>query len=77
MTHPKKIDPNKIYSLTEIVREQFIPGLKCYPAIRNRVLEDLALSPNKRTINAIKVGEGRGSKYLIKGRDILKFIGSL
>lgn len=78
MTEPKKhIDPNKIYSLTEIVRDGLMPGVKSYPAVKNRVMDDEALPQNKRTINAIKVGEGRGRKYFIQGRNLLKFIEGL
>lgn len=69
-----KIDPNKTYSLTEIVREGFIPGIKSYPAVKNRIMDDEAKPASKRTIHAIKVGEGRGRKYLIKGKNLLAYI---
>lgn len=71
---PSNIDPNKIYSLTEIVREGFIPGIKSYPAVKNRIMDDEAKPASKRVINAIKVGEGRGRKYLIKGNNLLAYI---
>lgn len=69
-----QIDPQKLYTPTEIAREQLIPGIKSYPSVLKRVLEDEALPQSKRTINAIKVGEGRGRKYFIKGFNLLKFI---
>jgi len=70
----KKIELDKLYSPTEIAREQLIPGIKSYPSVLKRVLEDDAKPKSKRTINAIKVGEGRGRKYFIQGRNLLAYI---
>lgn len=67
------IDPNKTYSLKEIAEKQLVPGMS-YFVLRTKVLEDEAMPQSRRTINALKVGEGRGRKYFIQGRNLLKFI---
>ena len=67
------IDPNKTYSLKEIANNKLVPGMS-YFVLRSRVLEDESKPQTKRTINALKVGEGRGRKYFILGRNLLKFI---
>ena len=73
----KPIDPDKIYNPTEIARDELIPGVTSYPTVRNRVMDDLALPKNKRLLNAIKVGEGKGRAYLITGANLLKYLESL
>lgn len=60
----KNIDAEKLYSLTEIVRQKFFEGIKSYPTVKSKLLES--------GINIIKVGEGRGRKYFIKGKDLIK-----
>lgn len=70
----KQIEPDKLYNPTEIARDQLIPGIKSYPSVLKRILEDEALPKSKRTIHATKVGEGRGTKYFIQGRNLLAYI---
>lgn len=75
MTKQKtKIDPDKMYGLTEIFKAHYVPGIKSYNTLLKRVLEDEALPQNQKTINLIKAGEGRGRKYFILGRNLLRFI---
>lgn len=69
-----QIDPNKMYSLTEICKMQVVPGIKSYPTLRNKVLEDKILPVSKRVINAIEAGEGRAKKYFIIGGNLISFI---
>lgn len=70
----KEIELDRLYSPTEIAREQMMPGIKSYPSVLKRVLEDEAKPKSQRTIHAVKVGEGRGTKYFIKGRNLLAYI---
>lgn len=77
MRHKKEIQADKMYSLTEVVKDRLLPKKMSYYVLRNIVMDDSALPENKRTINALKVGEGRGRKYFIKGENLLKFIATL
>jgi hypothetical protein len=60
----KHINPEKLYSLTEVVRLKLF-DVKSYPSIKTKLLES--------GMNIIKVGEWRGRKYFIKGKDLIKF----
>lgn len=73
-TEQQNIQLDRLYSPTEIARNQLIPGIKSYPSVLKRILEDEAKPTSKRTIHATKVGEGRGTKYFIKGRNLLAYI---
>ncbi len=70
----KKIDQNRVYSLTELVRAGLIPPVKSYPTAYRIVLEDLAKAPTARVLNAQIIGEGRGRTIRIRGADLVDYL---
>jgi len=70
----EKIDPEKVYSLTEIVKAGLIPPIKSYPTAYRVVLEDRALPESKRVINATIIGEGRARTIRITGKNLIAYL---
>lgn len=70
------IEPERVYSLTEIVRSGLIPPVKSYPTAYRIVLEDRALPEKERTINANIIGEGRARTIRITGKNLLAYLHS-
>jgi len=68
------IDPEKVYSLTEIVKAGLIPPIKSYPTAYRAVLEDKAKPEAERTLNANIIGEGRARTIRITGKNLLAYL---
>jgi len=79
------IDPNREYSIKEIVALKLIPGVKGYAKVYNiittRKLYEMGVSAALETTRTsikseTKVGPGNQihSKHLIKGSEIIKFL---
>ena len=66
-----KIDPNREYSLLSMQREGLFPWAKHRQTIRNMVKKDYW---GANVLKARISGEGAGTDYAIKGRNIIKFI---
>lgn len=69
-----KIEPEKVYSLTEIVKAGLIPPIKSYPTAYRAVLEDRALPESERTLNATIIGEGRARTIRITGKNLIAYL---
>lgn len=68
------IQPERVYSLTEIVKTGLMPPIKSYPTAYRAVLEDRALPENERTINAQIIGEGRARTIRITGKNLMAYL---
>lgn len=68
-----QIEPNETYNITQISRLK-LPGMKTYSTLLIKVFEDSMLPASQRVLNATKVGDGKGRKYFVLGRNLLKFI---
>lgn len=66
-----KIDPNKWYSLTEIVQLGFFPWAKTIKGVRRWVNID---KKGRNKMKATIVGEGNLKRYHIKGKSIIEFL---
>jgi uncharacterized protein YeaC (DUF1315 family) len=71
---PQKIEPEKYYSLQQVVDMGVFPDVISFTSIRDRVIEDLMLPEQKRVLKALKVGDKRGTRYLIVGRNLIEFL---
>lgn len=69
-----KIYPEKNYNLREIADNGFMGKGKTYFVCRNIINDELWKPVEQRTLNATKVGEGRGTSYFIKGENLIKYI---
>lgn len=72
----KNIEPEKVYSLHAVVNSGLIPPIKSYPTAYRVVLEDLAKPEEKRTINALIIGEGSARTIRIKGENLINYLKS-
>lgn len=68
------IDNKKVYSLSEIVRLQLVPGIKSYPTLHAEVLRDAAKPVKERLLNATIIGEGRARVIRIEGKNLAKYV---
>lgn len=68
------IDPKKDYNLTEIVEQQLMGAGKTYFVCKNIITEEVWLPARKRILNAVKIGTGRRSVYLVKGTNLIKYL---
>ena len=66
-----KIDPNKTYSLAEIVRLKLLPGCKSFTAVKNAVVRD---SMGENVLKTQTHGDGRATRFYIKGANLIKFL---
>lgn len=64
-------DPNKIYTISDIVKNKYFPWLKSHTSIAKWINNDLN---NRNILKATRVGTGTGVRYYIKGENILNFI---
>lgn len=71
-----KIDAERVYSLTEIVRAGLIPPVKSYPTAYRIVLEDKAKPEVERTLDADIIGEGRARTIRIMGKNLIAYLQS-
>ena len=70
----KKVDSERVYSLTEIVKSGLIPFIKSYHTAYKVVLENQALPKTQRTLDASIIGEGKARTIRIKGKDLQKYL---
>jgi len=73
----EKIEDDRVYSLTEIVKKGLIPPVKSYPTAYRIILEDKAKPKTERTIDADIIGEGRARTIRIKGANLKKHLETL
>lgn len=74
MTKPEKIKDDQVYSLSDIVENQWIPYAKSFPGVRALVLKD---KDRKDMLETRIVGEGTNRRYYIGGANLKKFIQKL
>lgn len=67
----KTLDPEAWYSLNDIVQLGLFPWVKEFRAVRNVVLKDRA---SRNLLKTVITGEGHGTKYRFKGKNIANFI---
>ena len=67
------IEPQRWYTMQDIVRMRMIPFATSVWSVRNLVNADRA-KRSKSILNPIVTGNGRGTKYLVKGEKIIKFV---
>lgn len=68
------IEPEKVYSLTEIVKSGLMPHIKSYPTAYRVVLEDQLKPEKDRTLNAQIIGEGRARTIRITGSNLIAYL---
>lgn len=66
-----KIEPNQWYTLSDVVRHGFFPWASSFSSVRGIVKADLEM---KNILKCTIQGEERGTKYHIKGSNLIKFI---
>ena len=69
-----EIETNKVYSLSEIVKKQLVPGIKSYPTLHSEVLRDAAKPVTKQILNATIIGEGRARVIRIVGKNLQAYV---
>lgn len=65
------IDPEKYYNTSDILRNSYFPWVKSMPSIIKWIERDLK---SNNILGSIRVGTGTGTRYLIKGENLIKFI---
>lgn len=70
----KTIEPERVYSLTEIVRSGLMPHIKSYPTAYRAVLEDQIKPEAERTLNANIIGDGRARTIRITGANLIAYL---
>jgi hypothetical protein len=70
----RKVEAEKMYSLTEIAKKHLIPHAKSYPTAYRIVLEDQTLPEDKQTIKAQILGEGKARTIRIKGENLIAYL---
>lgn len=66
-----KIDPRKYYNLREIQLQEIIPWAKGIKSLRQLVDADM-ITENR--LKAIKKGSNTGTRYFIKGENIINYL---
>lgn len=66
-----KIDPQKYYNLREIHLDGIIPWAKGVKSLRKLVDSDMV---NENRLRAIKKGSNTGTRYFIKGENIINYL---
>jgi len=69
-----QIKEEKYYSLSEVARHKMVPFATSYPTLRMLVQQDSNKPEEERIINALILGEGKGTTIRVKGSDLIKFI---
>lgn len=64
-----QVDPKKYYNLTELL--EYTPWIKSLPTLAKWVDADMDAD---NILKAVKVGEGSGTRYHIKGENIINFL---
>ena len=64
-----KINPNKYYSLRQIFKLEIFTWIKSFTTLRRLVRRDIEKDTN--LFKAIIVGQGRGTRYKIKGQILI------
>ena len=67
----KQIDPNHIYTLTDILNLGVMPKAKSYATVHKRVMLDKV---SKDILKVTIKGEGNNTKYLILGKNLIKYL---
>lgn len=70
----KEINPKKDYNLTEIVDKELMGKGKSYFVCKNIITDERWQPEKERVLNATKVGEGKGSTYFVKGKNLIKYL---
>lgn len=70
------VKPERVYSLTEIVRAGLLP-VKSYPTAYRIVLEDKAKPEGTRTLDAAIIGDGRARTIRITGKNLITYLQSV
>lgn len=66
-----KVDPNKTYSLSEIVSLKLFPGCKSFSAAKTIIMRDMM---SKNVLRSRALGTGNATRIYIDGADIIKFL---
>lgn len=67
----KTINPDAWYNLSQVATHKMFPWCHSFVAVRYAVNRDLA---GANILKTVVTGEGRATKYHIKGENIIKFI---
>lgn len=67
----RKIESEKWYSLTEIVRGAYIPWCKSIKTIGNIVRQDKI---GRNILKTVMSGSGKQARYRIQGKNLTEFI---
>lgn len=67
----KGIDPEKWYTISEMVEAQLFPWCKNFATYRRYILDD---RKSRNYLKAVILGRGRQKVYRIKGENIIKFL---
>lgn len=65
------IEPDKMYTASEILENKFFSWINSYATLSKWIEQDRT---NWKILNAVKNGEGPGTRYYIKGQNIIDFI---
>lgn len=68
----KKIDPEKWYSLSDLVEQNLFPW--CNGDIRRYRNVVQADKKSKDHLKTMIIGEGKGKRYQVKGKNIISFL---
>ena len=66
------IEPNKYYSLHSIFKMNALPWIKTFATLKKLVEQDMKKGGDK--FKAIKTGQNQGTRYLIKGSNLIDLI---
>lgn len=66
-----KIEAGKSYTAYEIVKNNLIPGVNTLGKLKNLMLDDLG---SRGPLEPVKVARGEGVKWLILGKNIIKYL---
>lgn len=66
----KRINPEKWYSLNEIVEGRLLANLRGWKSVRRVVNAD---KKHKNLLGTVITGTGRGTKYRVKGENLKRF----
>jgi len=66
-----KINPSEWYTMQDLVKRRMFPWSKSYSSIKNFVISD---RKTKNILKATITGSGNGTKYHIKGENIINFV---
>lgn len=70
-TKPAKVQAEEWYSMQDILKGRLFPWCNSLWTIRNWVQSDI---DGRNILKTMVTGEGRGTKYQVKGENIIKFI---